>query len=489
MRNVLALCSLVTTIACCAQVERWMTLFDGSGTGSTDVQGSVAIYPDTTYRAMAIWNESGIGHLRARAIARNGDTLWTKAYVDTTGSLTTGSSHITERLPNGTWLWAGGLYPGGGDPDAIVYCFSANGDTLWRKRFITPTFNAFNALCITPDGGACLAGVSNAGNSQFYVARITSNGDSLWARSHGTNLAENAVSIGLTADSGFVVAGYKVQTGNQYDMHVMRLNAEGDLLWQRSYGSPWDDNWGFVAELSDGRLVLASAERISANALPRPVLYLLESDGDEIWSKVLDDGPAISTFLAIPIPMPDGHFVVSGSERVNGVPNGMLVRTDSTGNLIWRRLYATNTQIDSYIYDVRRTVDGGFILAGTAFDSGLVSQDAWLVKVDSFGCLVPGCQVFDGLEEQVTDLRDALEVFPNPASEQATVRITLPEGTKSKNLRLALVSAEGKLVHEEAVASMAPTHVLDVTRCAPGLYFVHLLDGTRWLSGTKVVVE
>ncbi|MBK7086332.1 MAG: hypothetical protein IPH53_17410 [Flavobacteriales bacterium] len=104
-------------------------------------------------------------------------------------------------------------------------------------------------------------------------------------------------------------------------------------------------------------------------------------------------------------------------------------------------------------------LDGGYIMAGTTVDSMIVSQDAWLVKMDSFDCLVPGCQVFDGLEEQVTDLRDALEVFPNPASDQTNVRITLPVGTKRENLRLALVSTEGKLV-EEAVRPQSHRRII-----------------------------
>ncbi|MBK6541958.1 MAG: T9SS type A sorting domain-containing protein [Flavobacteriales bacterium] len=349
--------------------------------------------------------------------------------------------------------------------------------------------DAFNGMCLTLDGGACMVGNSDQGNSQVYLARIGVNGDSLWTKVHGTAQSENAFAISLAQDGGFLVTGYRLQSGNQYDMLLMRTDDDGELLWQRTYGSPWSDNAAFATELPSGRIVLAGAERASANVQKRPVLYMLEADGDEVWTVLFDERTESAVFYAIPLLMEDGGFAISGGENVNGTPHGLLVRTDSLGELLWKRWYSTNDAIDNYTYDVRRTLDGGFILAGTAFDSALVSQDAWLVKVDSFGCLIPGCQVFDGLEEQVTDLRDALEVFPNPASDQTNVRITLPVGTKRENLRLALVSTEGKLVQEEAIASIAPTHVLDLARCAPGLYFVHLLDGARWLSGTKVVVE
>ncbi|MBK6542437.1 MAG: T9SS type A sorting domain-containing protein [Flavobacteriales bacterium] len=344
-------------------------------------------------------------------------------------------------------------------------------------------------MCLTSDGGACIVGYSDQGSSQVYMARLGPNGDSLWTQLHGTAQSENAYAVALNSDEGFLVSGSRLQTGNQYDMLLMRTNAAGNLMWQRTYGSPWSDNPGFVSVHPDGGYVMAGGQRAIDNGPLFPTLLRLADDGDTLWTRLyenIDD----RVFFAAPIVTWDGGYTVAGTANgPNSVVVGMLAHVDSAGTPVWRRTYQAHGAFPQYFYDVRRTLDGGYIMAGTAVDSMVVSQDAWLVKVDSFGCLVPGCQVFDGLEEQVTDLRDAVVVFPNPASGQATVRITLPEGPKSKNLRLALVTAEGKLVQEDAVASMAPTHVLDVTRCAPGLYFVHLLDGTRWLSGTKVVVE
>jgi hypothetical protein len=170
----------------------------------------------------------------------------------------------------------------------------------------------------------------------------------------------------------------------------------------------------------------------------------------------------------------------------------MLHKCDLAGELMWRRGYQTNSQIDHYFYDVKRTLDGGYIMAGTAFDSLLVSQDAWLVKVDSFGCLVPGCQVFDGLGEQFTDLADVLSVYPNPVAAGMTLQvdITLPMGfSTSGQLSLGLVSSEGRLVRELVVPNNATRAELPTNGLAPGLYFAHLRDGARWLCGGKVVVE
>ncbi|MBK9274699.1 MAG: PQQ-like beta-propeller repeat protein [Flavobacteriales bacterium] len=322
--------------------------------------------------------------------------------------------------------------------------------------------------------------------------RFAGNGDTLWTRTLGNpQLSEVAYSIDTTADGGFILAGYKVQSGGQYDLHVMKTNANGQLLWQRSYGSPWSDNTGFATVLRNGRIALAGGERASSGTNKRPVLYLLEANGDEVWSAPDPDPPEFGVYFAKPIEMDNGDLVVSGAQTLNGVQVGMLSRLDSTGTLLWKRYYQT-TDLPNYTYDVRRTLDGGFIMAGTAFDSALVSQDAWLVKVDSFGCLVPGCQVFDGVQEQVTDLRDALRLWPNPvhAQGQLHVAIDLPAGFALRGpLRLALTDAAGRLVQEHALPDGVSAFSFPVSSLPSGLYHVHLLDATRWLSGGKVVVS
>ena len=370
---------------------------------------------------------------------------------------------------------------------------SEEGDTLWTSSIGWNGFDAFYDVCITDDGGSCAAGLSDQGSQQFLLARFDGAGDTLWTRRLGDpQRAEACYSIDTTADGGFILAGYKVQSGGQYDMHVMRTDANGQLQWQRSYGSPWSDNAGFATVLQNGRIALAGGERMSSGSDKRPVLYLLDASGNELWSAIDPDPPWFGVYFAKPIEMDNGDLVVSGAQTTfDGVQVGMLSRLDSTGTLLWKRYYQT-TNLPNYTYDVRRTLDGGFILAGTAFDSALVSQDAWLVKVDSFGCLVPGCQVFDAVLEQVTDLRDALRVWPNPvvAGGAVQVDLRLPAGFAARGaLRLALTDAQGRLVQEETLPQAVSDFSFPLSAFPPGLYHVHLLDGTRWVSGAKVVVS
>ncbi|NUQ15533.1 MAG: T9SS type A sorting domain-containing protein [Flavobacteriales bacterium] len=310
----------------------------------------------------------------------------------------------------------------------------------------------------------------------------------MWTRRYGGPEDQQCLSGQRTLDGGYVLSGFKYFNNDHVNMYVVKTDSAGHQQWHQWYGSAWIDNPGFILQLPDSGYVLAGAQRLAAQGVLYPALYRLDKEGAVIWAEVYDQlewGP----FFTIPIHIPGEGYTIAGTMKPLGLSVGRLTKVDLDGELLWDREYRTNNQADHYFYDVKRTLDGGYIMAGTAFDSLLVSQDAWLVKVDSFGCLVPGCQVFDGLEEQMTDLGDVLEVYPNPARDQATVHLALPQGLERKNLRLALVSAEGKLVHEEAVPATATMHSLELSRYPAGLYFVHLRDGARWLAGTKLVLS
>ena len=141
--------------------------------------------------------------------------------------------------------------------------------------------------------------------------------------------------------------------------------------------------------------------------------------------------------------------------------------------------------------DVALTPDGGYIAVGrTLAVPGIYSQDVWVIKVDSMGCLEPGCHLLNGIESQVTNLKGALTVAPNPVRVGETLQLSIslpPSITPQGPLRLTVVSSDGRVVHEQAVSAATPNTIN--LQHATGLYHLHLSDATRWLAGAKVMVE
>ena len=58
-----------------------------------------------------------------------------------------------------------------------------------------------------------------------------------WARTYGGSDAESAEAIQQTSDGGYIVAGRTRSFGaGNYDTWVLKLNSDGSIAWQKTYG-------------------------------------------------------------------------------------------------------------------------------------------------------------------------------------------------------------------------------------------------------------
>jgi hypothetical protein len=158
-----------------------------------------------------------------------------------------------------------------------------------------------------------------------------------------------------------------------------------------------------------------------------------------------------------------------------------LLKTDFDGNPIWYReyeLYPSNTAEQEFKpYDVTATNDGGYVLTGeyisqpgNVFKNGC--QLATIIKVDSFGCLEPGCQKADSIPVSIrpTKYLQYCKVYPNPANEAVTIQ--LPFNKKGTYL-LEVFSMTGKLIEKIA---MHESTELNTAKYPAGFYLFKLYN-------------
>jgi hypothetical protein len=235
----------------------------------------------------------------------------------------------------------------------------------------------------------------------------------------------------------------------------------------------------------------------------RPYLAELDSaDGSLIWERQYDEASFNTTIFSAKEVIAGADLISTGQSYVGAPTRGFLLRTTNQGDSLWMRYYEYSDSIvnrgQGVLRDVLPTADGGFIAVGSAGglsndpnDPPAYSQDMWVIKTDSLGCLVPGCDLITGLNSQVTNLREALTLWPNPTAGPVEVKIELPgTGPPEGPLRLVVTSLDGRLVQERNLPAERHQQVrLDLGQEAAGLYSVHLVEGGRWLAGVKVVVE
>ena len=229
-----------------------------------------------------------------------------------------------------------------------------------------------------------------------------------WQRSLGGSEDEYAKSIQQTNDFGFIITGYTNSNDGDVsvnygaaDYWVIKLDASGNLSWQRSFGGTYSDEANSIQQTDDGGYIVAGSSESNDGYVSG------NNGGKDYWIVKLDTSVNLSWQTSLggsnnEVPHSiqqtnDFGYIVAGVSTSddgdvsgnNGSGDCWIVKLDVSGNLSWQRSLGGSgwDQANS----IQQTDDGGYIVAGfSTSNDGDVSGsngflDSWIVKLDVSG--------------------------------------------------------------------------------------------------------
>lgn len=296
-----------------------------------------------------------------------------------------GASSTSQERAYSATLLADGSYivAGHTGADATLIKLDSSGNVLWQKKY-----SPGNSMEIksTSDGGFVSVGNYLATSSSPFdiiVKKFDTNGNVLWQKTYGGSHTENAQSIEQTSDGGYIIGGHtrSVNGGSGGgDAWVIKINATGDISWQKSYGDSYSADYAnSVIQLSDGSYIF-TGRNDSTNFGSNMWVVKLDTSGNIVWKKTYK---SVSTKTSIGhriLQLSDGDFIVLGFS--NGAT---LYRLNSAGDILWQRVFKEGDASGAISFVIDQ--DNGFILGGNTYTSGL-GEDVWIIKVNSQGNIV-----------------------------------------------------------------------------------------------------
>ena len=346
----------------------------------------------------------------------------------------------------------------------------------------------------TGDGGFVFCGAFSLpdGYAKALLVKLDSVGAVQWQQTYdAVGQTHDAISVAPYVDGGYVLAGYRLPQGLNGLGFLIRTDSVGNELWRRYFGDR-SGGWCPVRVCGDGGIVVLSsyAETGWPFGWYQQLLVKYDGDGGLVWQTRCNYYANVTAFdMEV---LPDQSIIGVGTySMVIG-----LTKYTASGDSAWCRLLHVFDNLDLHeTYDVELTSDGGFLLTGQASqgigDPHPGQETIFVIKTDSLGCVIPGCQNV-GVQEYAIDLQEHLAVSPNPASEQVNVVLALPETGELEGSALVLLQdASGRTVLEQPVLRNLNQlrATVDVSALPAGLYYLHLRDQKRWLAGSKVIVE
>jgi len=345
-----------------------------------------------------------------------GDTLWTKTF----GGSGNDRGFSCLQSNNGNYIIAGQIQSGWeGDYDAWIFETDVNGDTLWSKTYGGTHSDCATSIQQTNDNGYVIAGYTfsyGAGGADAWILKTDLHGDTLWTKTFGGEGGDVCNSIKQTQDNGFILVGSTSSFGaGSTDLWLLKLNMNGDTLWTKTFGTDGIDKGYSVIVSSDSTYVITGQTKSNQN--PYEIWLLkVNSDGDLLWDKIfINSGFDVGSCI---IQTSDGGYVITGIWD-NTYYDLLLLKTNKNGEKQWIKTYG-GPDNDQGI-SVQQTLDGGFIVAGRTDSYGNGFADVWLIKTDSLGInSIPE-------ENKLVIDHTLIKNYPNPFNNSTTFEIEIPE--------------------------------------------------------------
>ncbi|MBN2226087.1 MAG: T9SS type A sorting domain-containing protein [candidate division Zixibacteria bacterium] len=245
--------------------------------------------------------------------------------------------------------------------------------------------NAY-AGCQTDDGYILLGSTFSYGSGgfDFYALRLGSAGDTVWTNTYGSTDAELGYDVLATSDGGFVLLGSTRSYGaGGKDVYLVKIDSAGTMLWQKTFGGSGNDEGRSIRETSDDGFIICGTTSSFGSGYDDLYFVRTDSVGDTIWTTAVG-GAGGESGSAVCL-TGDGGFMAVGSTGSFGDGYSSIygVRLDADGDTLWTEVYGGSGA--DYAYDLETTIDGGFVIAGGTSSSGAGYTDAYAVKIDAGG--------------------------------------------------------------------------------------------------------
>ena len=369
-----------------AAAQGWERVYDGGGQGQIN---DIALAPDGGYVMAGYYNQ--ISRARIFKADADGFLQWTKDFF--LGTQTTAEAVIVTK--DGNYVIAGYCRTGAGAKQAFLLKTDKSGNLLWSQKYNSTYDAEARDIVELPDGSLAVCGYQNPVMNvpeDLMVFKTDANGSLIWLKTYGEpSVQEKGNSLALASNGDLVVAGEK--GSGKRDMYVVRVsNTTGSLVWENMFGffevasgNPSDDAARDVICTSDGNIVLAGRTTIDQGG--NAILMKIDGAGTstKLWYNYTDF--TNSEFFGLS-KAADGGFFATGNKASSGAQEDVyIVRTDAQGKKLCE-ISVGRSGFDQGFAAVA-TPDGGVAAAGTGdfFVGSLTESNPYLVKADK-NCLV-----------------------------------------------------------------------------------------------------
>ncbi|MEM6966787.1 MAG: T9SS type A sorting domain-containing protein [Bacteroidota bacterium] len=317
----------------------------------------------------------------------DGTVLWTDT-LGTAGS-EMGLDITVSSDQNGVVIVGNGENLINGGKDVIYFKLDDDGNKVWTKSFSTNNDDEAFGITTANDGGYIITGYTenDQGIKDLFLLKVDSDGNELWNNTYGGDFDDAGNAVAQLSNGNIIATGYTIDTNDDRDIFVVGTDVDGNVLFESNYGTG-------TGQFDEGRdLVIGNDGSIN-------ITGQVGNQSNVAFLKLANDGAFIglfsygnSTFFqqgnGIQL-ADDGNLVIAGFNEASASDlNVFLLKISQDGGTtpIWEKSIgqADRTELG---FDLVKTYDGGFAVAGSRAQTAFSSPDVYLLRTNKNGELL-----------------------------------------------------------------------------------------------------
>lgn len=298
------------------------------------------------------------------------------------GSLKYEDARTVQSTDDGCFVIAG-LDKGGDDAEGDAYMMKVNaaGAVLWKNYYGLELEDGINKMIPTNDGGFLLIGHVdlNAGICDGYIIKTDKEGTKEWSLIIGEELDDLCFDGLQTAAGDFYFTGcYENPTTQNMDMMFSKVSAEGELIFLKAIDNGEHEIGTCIKETNDGGF-LVSGWNVNDQAEEDFHFANVDANGNTIWQKSYGT-ETNDRILDLQI-LEDGSFLtVGGSHDGLDIEHAMVGTLSMSGGFEFSSLESSKE--NGYIHDITTLSNGNFVLCGQLKVDGGEDGDMFMMTID-----------------------------------------------------------------------------------------------------------
>ena len=256
--------------------------------------------------------------------------------------------------------------------------------------------------------------------------------NAIWIRTFGGINSDYGRSIQQVFNDGYILIGTTASFGNNNNAWLIKIDAEGNQEWDKTFGGSNDDFGSCIQHTIDGGYIIVGWTNSFGGGNNDAWLIKTDAEGNEEWDKPFggsdsDRGYSVQQTT-------DGGYIITGETKSfgNGESDLWLIKTDAQGNGEWNKPFGGSDSDRGYA--VQQTENNEYVITGWTKSFGNGNNDAWLIKIEN-----PLAEIDDSFIPNIFVFH---QNYPNPFNPITLLEYDLP---KDELVNITMYDMKGRM--------------------------------------------